>query len=165
VPGLPGAQVIAIPIFLLAAQLMLGRREPWLPSWALNLRIRKDWLDGVAGFADKRMRWTERLARPRLAFLASGLGERVAGLVMALAAVTIMLPLTNTIPSLSLTLMAVGLLQRDGVFVAAGMALALAWVTLLAAAIVGVVMGAGFFFDFAQQHLPWLVEFLNGASR
>jgi hypothetical protein len=108
VPGLPGAQLIAIPIFLLSAQLMLGRSEPWLPRGVLERRIGKTWLERMADFAGKRMGWIERLSRPRLHVFAAGFGERFAGLWMMLAAVTVMLPLTNTIPSVALTLMSAG---------------------------------------------------------
>jgi hypothetical protein len=161
VPGLPGAQIIAIPIFLLALQLALGRKEPWLPGWFLRARAKQEWLASIAGFASKRLAWTQAVARPRLQFLATGFGERIAALVLALAAVTIMLPITNTIPSLAVTLMAIGFLQRDGVFVGAGALIALAWIALLAGIIYGVTTGAGFFFDQAQENAPWLVDWLQ----
>lgn len=161
VPGLPGAQLIAIPIFLLALQLAAGRHEPWLPRRALDAVVKAPWLAATAGFATKRLRWTERLSRPRLGFAASGLAERLTGLVIALAAVTIMLPITNTIPSLAITLMAVGLLQRDGLFNLAGMALAGAWVTALVVLVWGLATGAGFALSLAQDVAPWAVEWFG----
>ena len=164
VPGLPGAQIIAIPIFLLALQLALGFKEPWLPGWFLRARVKKPWLEGIAGFAEKRLAWTQSVARPRLTFLASGLGERIAGLVLALAAVTIMLPITNTIPSLALTFAAIGLLQRDGAFVTLGVVIALAWVAVLVGAVWAVIAGAGPLYAFALERAPWLVEWLRGPA-
>jgi hypothetical protein len=161
VPGLPGAQIIAIPIFLLALQMMIGRSEPWLPGWFLRVRVRKPWMRGVADFADKRLRWTERLARPRLRFVATGLGEKLASLIIALAAVTIMLPITNTIPSLAITVMAIGILQRDGVFTGLGGLLALAWITLLAGIVAGVLMGLEFAVAFVDERLPFLADLLG----
>jgi hypothetical protein len=164
VPGLPGAQIIAIPIFLLAAQVMIGRREPWLPNWVLEANVKKSWLDGVASFAAKRLAWTERLARPRLRFLASGIAERLIGLIMALAAVTVMLPITNTIPSVALTLMAIGLIQRDGLFTLGGAGVAIAWIGALAAVIIGFFLGAGFAVDFVTEHAPFITEWLNSSA-
>jgi hypothetical protein len=163
VPGLPGAQIIAIPIFLLGLQMMLGRQEPWLPGWFLRARVKKGWLDGIAGFCEKRLKWTETVAKPRLTFLASGLAERLVGLVIALAAVTIMLPITNTIPSLAITVMAVGLLQRDGVFTIGGALIAFAWVSLLAGLIMALVYGAAFAVEFVREHLPWLAQIIATA--
>lgn len=161
VPGLPGAQIIAIPIFLLAMQMVLAREEPWLPRWFLRQRVGRKWLEAIAGFCSQRLGWTERLARPRLSVLADGPGGRLAALIMALAAITIMLPITNTIPSLALTLLSVGLLQRDGLFVAAGAAIAAAWVSLLGALLIGLVYGAGFAVEWLQGAAPWLVERLR----
>lgn len=164
VPGLPGAQIIAIPIFLLSLQLALGMGEPWLPGWFLRIRAKKSWLVGIADFSEQRLAWTERLARPRLTFLSTGLAERLAALVMAAAAVTIMLPITNTIPSLALMLAAIGLLQRDGLFVSGGVVLALAWIALLMGIVVAIQAGAGPLFEFAAKHAPWLIETLTGQS-
>jgi hypothetical protein len=107
VPGLPGAQLIAIPIFLLGLQIAAGRNEPWLPGWAMRAKLKPEWLSAVADFAGKRLRWTERLSRPRWRWVAHGAGERIIGLIIALASVTIMLPITNTIPSLAITVAAV----------------------------------------------------------
>lgn len=161
VPGLPGAQLIAVPIFLLALQLAAGRHEPWLPRRALAAVVKAPWLASTAGFATKRLRWTERLSRPRLGFAATGLAERLAGLVIALAAVTIMLPITNTIPSLAITLMAVGLLQRDGLFTLAGAALATGWITALVVLVWGLATGAGFALELARDLAPWAVEWFG----
>jgi hypothetical protein len=167
VPGLPGAQVIAIGIFLLAVQLGVGRQEPWLPRWFLKAEVRKGWLDGIARFADKRLRWTEVAARPRWGWLATGAGEKVTGWIMALASVTVMLPITNTIPSVGLTLMAIGLIQRDGLFIAGGILVCFAWIAALTVLVVGLAFGAGFVVEWAEAYLPWLAEALGrpAASR
>jgi len=157
VPGLPGAQIIAVPIFLLAVQMLFGRNEPWLPDVFMRARIKKSWIASVAAFADKRLNWTERLARPRWRALASGLGERIAALFMALAAITLMLPITNTIPSLALLLLALGIIERDGVFTALGALVATAWLSALAALIAGVLMGGGIVANLLAEHAPWLV--------
>lgn len=162
VPGLPGAQVIAVGIFLLAVQVLIGRSEPWLPGWFMRLRVKKSWINSIAAFADKRLRWTERFARPRWRFFAAGVGEKIAALVMALAAVTVMLPITNTVPSVALTFMCVGLIQRDGVFTVLGSMIALAWLTVLTVLVAGLILGAGFAVDFLSQHAPWLRDLFGG---
>jgi hypothetical protein len=161
VPGLPGAQLIAIPIFLLGLQMAAGREEVWLPKAALRAKVKRTWLEAIAGFVDKRLRWTERLSKPRLTSLASGWSERLIGLVIALASVTIMLPITNTIPSLAITLIAVGLLQRDGVFTLGGFGLAAAWITFLVVMSVGLIVGASFAVDFIAEHFPWLARMIG----
>ncbi len=161
VPGLPGAQLIAIPIFLLAIQMALGAKEVWLPKRALEARVKSAWIDSIADFTDKRLRWTTVFSKPRLTFLARGLAERLVGAICAVASVTIMLPITNTIPSLAITLIAVGLLQSDGLFTLAGSLLGLAWSTFLLVMIWGLFAGAGFAVNLVQEHLPWLGNFIG----
>lgn len=144
VPALPGVQVIAVPILLMGLQLAVGRREIWLPARVARLRARASWIATIADFADRRMRWTERMSRPRLTALATGPAERLVGLAVSVAGLAIMLPITNTVPSLAVTLMAVGLLQRDGVFTILGGTIAAAWAGLLVALAIGLSMGMEF---------------------
>lgn len=144
VPALYGVpQIVGIPILLLAGQMLVGRVEPWLPEAALKRHVSKAWLDRMADFATKRMRWFERLSRPRLTVFAEGWAERVVAVFMILATLTIVLPLTNTVPSVALALLAVGLIQRDGLFVLGGAAVATGWVAALATVAIGFYFGAG----------------------
>ena len=132
VPALYGVpQVLGVPIMLLAAQILIGREEPWLPETILKRRVKKEWLDRMSDFAVKRMGWFERLSKPRLKLLACGPGERLAAIFMIVATLTIIIPFTNTVPSVALALLAVGLIQRDGLFVGAGVAITGAWVVFL----------------------------------
>jgi len=146
VPALYGVpQIVGIPIMLLVGQMLAGRVEPWLPEAVLKRRVSKAWLDRMADFATRRMGWFERFSRPRWTVFVHGWAERAAAAFMALATLTIMvpLPLTNTVPSVGLTLVAVGLVQRDGLFVVAGAAVATGWIAALAVVGVGFYVGAG----------------------
>jgi hypothetical protein len=144
VPALYGVpQLVGIPILLLAGQLLVGREEPWLPEAALRRRVSKAMLDRMADFAVKRMGWFERLSRPRLTIFTQGIAEQAAAAFMILATLTIVLPMTNTVPSVALALLSVGLIQRDGLFVAAGAAVATGWATALLAVGIGFIVGAG----------------------
>ncbi|HRJ64037.1 exopolysaccharide biosynthesis protein [uncultured Brevundimonas sp.] len=144
VPALYGVpQIVGIPILLLAGQMLAGRIEPWLPEAALKRRVSKAWLDRMADFATKRMGWFEQLSRPRLTVFAEGWAERVVAIFMILATLTIVLPMTNTVPSVALTLLAVGVIQRDGLFVLGGAAVAVGWATALATVAIGFYFGAG----------------------
>lgn len=151
VPGLYGVpQVVGVAIIILAFQLLMGRKEPWLPKWFLRLRAKASWLKGMADFAESRLGWLERLSRPRLTVFSVGPGEKFAAIFMILATFTIVLPLTNTIPSVALSLLAVGLIQRDGLFVLGGVAVTTAWLCALAAVGIGFLIGA----DWALRLIP-----------
>lgn len=151
VPGLYGVpQVVGLIVILLAGQMLVGREEPWLPRWFLNLRGKGSWLKAMADFAETKLGWIDRLSRPRLRRFADGPGEKLAAVFMILATVTIVMPLTNTIPSIALALLSVGLIQRDGLFVLAGCAVTTVWLTILGALGTGLLMGA----EWATRWLP-----------
>jgi hypothetical protein len=151
VPGLYGVpQVVGVAILLLAGQMLVGREEPWLPRWLLNLRAKASWLKAMADFAESKLGWIDRLSRPRLRRFADGPGEKLAAAFMILATLTIVLPMTNTIPSVALALLSVGLIQRDGLFVIAGAAVTTAWLTLLGVVATGLLLGA----EWATRLLP-----------
>ncbi|MFY7851161.1 MAG: exopolysaccharide biosynthesis protein [Brevundimonas sp.] len=151
VPGLYGVpQVVGLIVILLAGQMLVGREEPWLPRWFLNLRCKGSWLKAMADFAETKLGWIDRLSRPRLRRFADGPGEKLAAVFMILATVTIVMPLTNTIPSIALALLSVGLIQRDGLFVLAGCAVTAVWLTILGALGTGLLMGA----EWATRWLP-----------
>ena len=144
VPGLYGVpQVAGVIIIMVAAQLLVGRIEPWLPERILKLRARGVWLRGMADFAETRLGWIDRLSRPRLLMFATGPGEKVVAGFMILATLTIVLPMTNTSPSIALALLSVGLIQRDGLFVVGGAVVATGWLTLLGVLATGLLFGAG----------------------
>jgi hypothetical protein len=89
------------------------------------------------------MGWLERLSKPRLKVFACGPGERFAAIMIVIAVVCILPPITNTVPSLAIALLSVGLIQRDGVFVIAGAVLTVAWAALFVAVAIGLATGAG----------------------
>ncbi|MFN7358641.1 MAG: exopolysaccharide biosynthesis protein [Brevundimonas sp.] len=152
VPALYGVpQIVGIPILLLAGQMLIGRHEPWLPRQILERRVSKAWLDRMADFAVRRMRWFERLSRPRLKVFAEGWAERAVAAFMILATLTIVLPMTNTVPSVALALMAVGLIQRDGLFVAGGVAVTIGWVGALLTVALAFWLGAGWAVALTQR--------------
>ena len=85
----------------------------------------------------------------RLRVFAAGPAEQVAAFFMIVAILTIVLPMTNTVPSVGLALMAAGLIQRDGLFVLVGMGVAAGWALFLGLVVAGVVLGAGWAAGFA----------------
>ena len=80
----------------------------------------------------------------------------LAALFMILATLTIVLPMTTTIPSVALSLLAVGLLQRDGLFVIGGAVVATAWIGLLTTLAVAFLLGADWAMRLVTDHVPGL---------
>ncbi|WP_246668939.1 exopolysaccharide biosynthesis protein [Ancylobacter sp. TS-1] len=127
-PTPPGtSSVLGAPLIFLAAQLALGR-SPWLPPLIARRSIaRKDF----AAFVAKATPWlakAERLLRPRLGVLAHPPAEYLVGVMCFVLAVVLVLPipLGNMLPALAICILGLGILERDGIWILVGMALAVA---------------------------------------
>jgi hypothetical protein len=140
--GVP--QIVALPMMAIAAQMALGRPEPWMPKRFAERQIDGTGLTRMATGARKWFGWVEGLARPRLSFLSGSMAERIVGAVFVLfcASILVPLPATNTTPGIAIAIASIGLITRDGLLVLGGLVLGVAWIALL---IFGfVVFGAAF---------------------
>lgn len=126
-------QVVALPMIVLAGQMVAGRGEPWLPEKFAQRRIGKSGLSSMAKNGRRWFGWLEALARPRLLFLSGPIGERVTGAFFCLfcASILVPLPLTNSAPGMAITLGSLGLITRDGILILLGLIWGVAWITLL----------------------------------
>ncbi len=116
IPGLAGA--LSGPfVVLLGLQLLIGRRDPWLPGFVARRGPKRATL---AGFRDRVSPWlvrVERFAQPRMsAMLDHPLASAFTGLQLALLGVLLLLPipLTNYLFAVLLLLYAFALIERDG---------------------------------------------------
>lgn len=133
-PVPPGINLlIAFPLIVLTFQQMLGRSRIWLPESAKKRSVDtaklKKMIEGAAPWIAR----IEKIVAPRLGGITQGISSRIiglCGLIMALS-VTVPIPLSNTVPSFAIALMAVGVLMRDGLAVIGGALLGLTWVVLL----------------------------------
>lgn len=132
-PMPPGASaILGAPLLFLAAQMAFNMKA-WLPAViARRSMARRDFLTMV----ERVSPWLERaekLMRPRLTPLAVGGMESVVGAVCLLMSLAVFLPipLGNMLPALAICLFALGILERDGLWVLAGLAAALSSVALV----------------------------------
>lgn len=136
-PPLPGlSTVLGLPIALLAAQLALGARKPWLPVALARRGLPGSGLALVLARAAPLFRRLGRVVRPRFARLTGRAARRAAGALALLLALVLALPIPfgNLPPAWALILLALALLQRDGLVMLAGLGLglaALAWNTAM----------------------------------
>ena len=132
IPVPPGLNVIlAIPLLFLTFQQMTGAHRPWFPDWVLRREISRQKIIHALNAVIPWIEKFEYLIRPRLEFMTRGLSSRLIGLAgfyMALA-VCVPVPLTNTVPSFGIAMMAIGVLMRDGLAVLVGLAVGTAWVS------------------------------------
>ncbi len=122
IPGL--SAVFGVPLGLIAIQMTIGLPRPWLPRTLLERPLRRQ---EFARMTQRILPWVlklERLSQPRLTALTSPWAERLIGLFALVLAVTLALPIPLTgIPlGTGLALMGIGLLERDGLVLMAGVA-------------------------------------------
>jgi hypothetical protein len=122
IPGL--STPFGIAICLTGACIMI-RREPWLPRFIMHRRLSTTRLSQLLTGAIKMSRHFEKFVRPRLAFLHNGPGMlRLIGLGIVIAGLGLMLPLpipfSNSIPAWAIVLLAIGMMEKDGLCVLLG---------------------------------------------
>lgn len=139
IPGIPGFSTITgVPIILLGLQMLLGRRSVWMPRKVSRVRFSGETMSKVLAKALPFVIWLEKYLRPRLHYVCSPYGERLLGLLLAVLAAIISLPipLGNFLPGISITLLALGLLERDGLFISAAAVLSLTTIIFMSTVIV-----------------------------
>ena len=151
-PVPPGTSaLLGAPLVFLAAQLAFGRR-PWLPAViARRAMTRTDFATLVRRIGPWLAR-AERLLRPRVAGLALPPMEYLVGAVCLLLAIVLVLPvpLGNMLPALGISLLALGILERDGLWILAG----------LATAVVSAIVVSGVVFALVQAALYLVTQVL-----
>lgn len=121
-PSPPGlAAVLGLPLVYLSTQMMLGQL-PWLPKFIANRSMTHG---NFVTVVEKGAPWlsrAERLLRQRVSIMTSAPVERMLGMICLIIAVVLMLPIPfgNMLPSLAICLIALGVLERDGIWVMAG---------------------------------------------
>ena len=130
----PGYSVpFGILLFLLAMQLVIGAKQPWLPPAWLDRGIKPETANGIIRKAIPWLQRVEVFSRPRLtALCTSRLGSAAIGLVVALLACSMMIPIpgTNTIPAMGIFLIGFGLLDDDGFISLVGLTVGAIGITL-----------------------------------
>src|SRR5258707_13167883 len=122
IPGL--SMPFGISICLIGVCLAIGR-EPWLPRFIMHRRLSTARSTQLLTAAIKMARMLESFVRPRLGFFHKGqVVSRLIGLAIVIAGLGLMLPLpipfSNSLPAWAVVLLAVGMLEKDGLCVLLG---------------------------------------------
>ncbi|MBJ7416704.1 MAG: exopolysaccharide biosynthesis protein [Niveispirillum sp.] len=122
-PAPPGmSAVTGMPIVVFSLQLMIGHPHPWLPGFLRSRSILRTDLMAVLTKAEPWLRRVERVTRPRFTHLVDGRMERLAGVIVFLLSIVLILPIFmgNIFPSIAIALIALALMERDGIALIAG---------------------------------------------
>jgi hypothetical protein len=135
-----------VPQIFVALQMIVGAHRPWLPSFVLQRSVTMKDFRTMVEKAEPHLQRIERLLRPRLSAMSSTLVERLLGLVLLLLSIIVALPIpfANQPPAIAQGLIALGLIERDGVVVLIGVGVATI-ATAIAIAVGGGIL-AGIYF-------------------
>ncbi|WDM85663.1 exopolysaccharide biosynthesis protein [Ehrlichia sp. JZT12] len=123
VPVPPGyTTIFSIPLLLFSFQMLLGLQTPWMPKWLEKKSFKRTTLALIVEKTAPILRKAEKLTKSRLLFIFNSFGEKCIAFVSLLCAISIAipLPLTNFIPAGGVSIMSLGLLNRDGMMVIIG---------------------------------------------
>lgn len=118
--------IIGIPLVLIAAHLVIFGEDSGLPEPVLNAKIGRRTLHFAARFGTPILKFLEFFTRPRWPMVLAR--ERAIGLVCLYLSLLLLLPIpfVNFPPAICLVILAMGMVQRDGVLVAIGLILTVA---------------------------------------
>ena len=125
IPNLfPGLSTIGgVLLLIYALQMALNMPTPWLPKLLADIKIEKKWLAHSIEILLPKLDHIEHFIKPRWTWFSSPLGLRLAGVCISLFAIAIMIPLpfTNFWPAIATLFVAFGMLQKDGLLIAASL--------------------------------------------
>lgn len=139
VPGLP--TTMAVLVMLVAGQLVLGKRQFWLPQWILCRHASRDKVRKAVKFVSPVARVVDKITRQRLKMLTEGSAVYVVGALCILVALTMpvmeLVPFANSAAGAVLTVFGVGLVSQDGLLTLLAIALCVAGAVFAAIKLLG----------------------------
>jgi hypothetical protein len=114
--------ILGIPLVIISAHLAVFGEAATLPQRVLAIRIPRSIFGAIAKYVGPVLDRLERVSRPRWNLLVRE--ERLTGLLCLYISLILFLPLPlmNFLPAVSLAAVALGIIHRDGVLIAAGWA-------------------------------------------
>lgn len=136
-PALPGiSALLALPIVWLGLEMARGRNHPRFPRWLRERSVGRRRFVGLVARAAPLLDRLERWLEPRPGWLTRGPGQRLPGLALILYGLVLAMPipLGNLPIAVAITVLALGLIERDSRALLSGLvlgALACLWNALL----------------------------------
>jgi hypothetical protein len=133
-PAIPGtSSILGLPLLFLSAQMMLGK-PVWLPKVVSLRSMSRDDFANLVDRVNPWLEWADRFTAPRLTILGEPLAQRLIGAFCLILSIVLVMPipLGNMLPGIALCLVALGVLERDGLWIGGGilvglLALFIAW--------------------------------------
>lgn len=144
--SIPGVSTLFGLVIILIGIGVTLNRLPWLPRRLLDRQIATGSLSQAFEKGSQFMLRLERVIRPRWYSLTEGaVVNRINGLGVVVGGILLLFPLSlipfsNTLPALAILFLAIGILQRDGLFIIGGYVMIVLTVLYFGALAVGAVL-------------------------
>src|SRR3990170_1292134 len=127
----------------LALRLIIGMDRPWLPGFVRRKELSAKTLDALRRRGVPLVRRIERFSRPRFRVLNNPVIVRLAAVNVFLMGLILLspAPFLNTLPALSVIFVGLALLNDDGIFLLAGLAVGVMVIGIFSATVGLIVAG------------------------
>lgn len=133
---LPGStSIFATLTLLIALQLLFHRDHPWMPGFALRMKLSEAKLENFIRFSRPATKVIDKVINPRWTFLSDQPWVTIIALMVVFAAIITyplsFIPIAPLLPGLAISAFGLGLTARDGILLAVGVGLMsfAGWVT------------------------------------
>ncbi|MAZ84215.1 MAG: hypothetical protein CME90_11495 [Hoeflea sp.] len=119
--GIPGlSSILGLTIALISVQILLGRSHLWMPDWIKRRRLTREKLQSGAEWLRKPARFIDAITGQRLTLLVHRPAASVLHLACLLCGLAMpfleFVPFSSSVLGTAVSLMAIALLARDGLF-------------------------------------------------
>lgn len=145
-PGL--STITGLPILILSLHLLFGKKTIWIPQKIAKQHLPRKFLTKVIKWSLPIIMWFEKFMYPRLLFMYNKIGEKVVGFFLVILALILMMPIPggNFLPGISISLIALSMLELDGIFTILSMLFSIGSVYFMSNLIIFAVKGIIKFF-------------------
>lgn len=148
--SIPGVSTVFGAVIILISIGIILNRLPWLPNRIMQREFATSSLAPTLEKGAEMFKRMDRWVRPRLSFLTQGAAiNRINGLALLFGGILLIfpfgfIPFSNTFPGWAILFLAVGMLQRDGLFILIGYILLVVTIIYFGGLIIGgMAAGAG----------------------
>jgi hypothetical protein len=151
IPGL--AAIVVIPTAVISAQMAVGHKQIRLPKFILKKTVPRRALAAAIHAILPFLEKAEKLSKPRWKWATTPLAKRLLGVFIFVLALSIAFPMPgfNMPQAISTFIIALGLVEDDGILVVAGVLAGLASLALLGGAVFGLFSFLGFGFGWGAK--------------
>jgi hypothetical protein len=147
IPNIPGLTILFGLLMLVPSlQMAVGLRQLWLPARIGRIRLGVPRVQRLIVLGLPHVRRLERYLRPRWTYLTYPPFESLIGLALIFLSllVAVPIPFSNLVPGFAIVLIALGIVERDGIFIVAGITVGAAAAVFVGVLVAAALRAAGF---------------------